>query len=53
MTNGITAPQAGATVNGTVEVKGYANDPSFQKWQLDLLPGGDPNSFAATNAGSS
>ena len=40
MTNGITSPKDGATVSGTVEVKGYANDPSFTKWQLDLLPGG-------------
>ena len=40
MANGITSPKDGATVSGTVEVKGYANDPSFTKWQLDLLPGG-------------
>ncbi len=45
MTNGFTSPQAGATVSGTVEVKGYASNPSFMKWQLDLLPGG--NSDAA------
>jgi hypothetical protein len=43
MTNGITSPKDGATVSGEVEVKGYASDPSFKKWQLDLLPGGDPN----------
>ena len=43
MTNGITGPKNGATVSGTVEVKGYASDPGFMKWQLDLLPGGDPN----------
>jgi len=42
-TNGITAPKDEATVSGKVDVTGYANDPSFQKWQLDLLPGGDPN----------
>ena len=41
--NGITSPKDGATVSGTVEVKGYANDPNFAKWQLDLLPGGDAN----------
>jgi hypothetical protein len=41
MTNGITGPKNGATVSGTVEVKGYASDPSFMEWQLDLLPGGD------------
>ena len=43
MTNGITGPKNGATVSGTVEVKGYASDPSLMKWQLDLLPGGDPD----------
>jgi hypothetical protein len=41
MENGITSPQDGATVKGVAEVKGYANDPSFAKWQLDVLPGGD------------
>jgi uncharacterized surface protein with fasciclin (FAS1) repeats len=43
MSNGITAPKDGASVSGTATVKGYASDPSFSKWQLDLLPGGDPN----------
>jgi uncharacterized surface protein with fasciclin (FAS1) repeats len=43
MANGITAPADGATVKGSVEVMGYASDPNFKKWQLDLLPGGDPN----------
>ncbi len=43
MTNGISAPKDGATVSGKVEIKGYASDPSFLKWQLDLLPGGNPN----------
>jgi uncharacterized surface protein with fasciclin (FAS1) repeats len=41
--NGVTAPKDGATVSGSVEVKGNANDSNFSKWQLDLLPGGDPN----------
>jgi hypothetical protein len=41
--NGISSPAEGATVRGTVDVKGYADNPSFSKWQLDLLPGGDPN----------
>jgi len=41
--NGITSIKSGATVTGTVDVKGNANDPSFSKWQLDLLPGADPN----------
>jgi len=39
--NGITSPKDGATVSGKVDVKGYASDPSFMKWQLDLLPGGN------------
>ncbi len=43
MTNGFTNLQDGATIRGTVEVKGYASDPRFQKWQLDVLPGGDAN----------
>jgi nucleoid-associated protein YgaU len=38
--NGITVPAEGATVTGTVDVKGYANHPEFAKWQLDVLPGG-------------
>lgn len=41
MANGITSPAAGATVKGTAEIKGYAADPRFAKWQLDVLPGGD------------
>ena len=40
-TNGITTPKDGATVSGAVDVTGYASDPNFSKWQLDLLPGGD------------
>lgn len=40
MANGITSPTAGATVKGTATVTGYASDPNFQKWQLDVLPGG-------------
>jgi uncharacterized surface protein with fasciclin (FAS1) repeats len=40
---GITSPAAAATVSGTVDVKGTAGGPDFSKWQLDLLPGGDPN----------
>jgi uncharacterized surface protein with fasciclin (FAS1) repeats len=43
MTNGISAPADGATVSGSVEVMGYAADADFSKWQLDLLPGGDPD----------
>ena len=40
-TNGIITPADGATVKGPVEVTGYAMDPAFDKWQLDVLPGGD------------
>ncbi|MCU0503441.1 MAG: hypothetical protein MUC51_17100 [Anaerolineae bacterium] len=43
MLNGITSIKRGATETGTVEVKGNANDASFAKWQLDLLPDADPN----------
>jgi hypothetical protein len=32
-----------AALSGTVQVRGYASNPSFLKWQLDLLPNGDPN----------
>jgi hypothetical protein len=44
--NGISSPANGATLSGTVTVKGYASDPNFQKWQLDLLPGDNPNAAA-------
>ena len=43
MSNGINAPKDGASVSGVATIKGYASDPSFSKWQLDLLPGGDGN----------
>ncbi len=43
MANGITTPKDGASVKGTVDVTGYASDPNFSKWQLDLLPGGNAN----------
>jgi hypothetical protein len=39
--NGFTNLKDGATVSGDVELKGYAADPSFAKWQLDVLPGGN------------
>ena len=38
--NGITSPTNGATVKGVVDVEGYASDPAFARWQLDVLPGG-------------
>ena len=43
MSNGINAPKDGASVSGVTTIKGYASDPSFSKWQLDLLPGSDAN----------
>jgi hypothetical protein len=30
----------GATVSGTVDVTGYADDPNFLRWDLFVLPGG-------------
>lgn len=39
--NGITSPKEGAAVSGAAQIKGFAQDPNFLKWQLDLLPGGD------------
>jgi hypothetical protein len=53
MLNGITSVKSGATVTGTVEVKGNANDASFSKWQLDLLPGADPNAAIFLALGTS
>jgi hypothetical protein len=44
--NGISSPTNGATLSATVTVKGHASDPNFQKWQLDLLPGDNPNAAA-------
>jgi len=40
-TNGITSPKAAAKISGAATVTGYANDPNFKKWQLDVLPGGN------------
>ena len=31
----------GATVSGTVDVTGYAADPNFAKWQVDVVPFGN------------
>ena len=39
--NGFTNVKDGAEVSGTVTVEGYADTPGFQKWQLDVLPGGN------------
>lgn len=38
MANGITLPKA--TADGNIEVKGFATNPDFSKWQLDLLRDG-------------
>jgi hypothetical protein len=38
--NGL-ALKDGATVSGTVDVTGYADDPNFKRWDLFILPGGD------------
>lgn len=47
--NGIFEPTEGATVRCLVRVQGIADHPTFRKWQLDILPGGDANraSFVA------
>ncbi len=50
---GITGPAAGATVSGTINVTGYASDPKFLKWELDLLPNGDANAPAFVALGLS
>jgi uncharacterized surface protein with fasciclin (FAS1) repeats len=52
MANGITNLKDGAKVSGTAEIKGYANDPKFQKWQLDVLPGGDANAAISLAVGN-
>ncbi len=41
--SGIVQPLDGATVSGIVEIRGIANDPAFQKWQLDLLIDQNPD----------
>lgn len=52
-TNGIVTPADGATVKGPVEVTGYAMDPAFDKWQLDVLPGGDAAKAGTLAVGTS
>lgn len=51
--NGLAAPREGQNVSGQFVVSGYANDPDFMKWQLDLLPGGNPNQAAFLSFGES
>jgi hypothetical protein len=45
-TNGLAAPREGQNISGQFVVRGFASDPNFMKWQLDLLPNGDPNAAA-------
>jgi len=52
MTNGITSPKDGATVKGAVDITGYASDPNFWKWQLDVLPGGAADAATFLAVGS-
>jgi hypothetical protein len=40
MANGLDLTD-GATVSGTVDVTGYADDPNFLRWDLFVLPGGN------------
>ncbi len=40
---GFTAPKPGEIVSGVVKVKGYSDTRGFRKWQLDLLPFGNPD----------
>ncbi len=50
--NGIVDPKEGETISGTYKVRGIADHPEFQKWQLDLLLNGneDEATFLAWNA---
>jgi hypothetical protein len=43
--NGITSirPIDGLTVTGPIRINGVANDPAFQKWEIELLRNKDPN----------
>jgi heat shock protein HslJ len=52
--NGIKSPADGATIGGIVLVTGYANSRDFNRWQLDLLPGGNANQaiFLAIDTGA-
>lgn len=49
--SGIVEPTANATVSGIISVRGIANDPAFQKWQLDLLLNQDPNNATFLEVG--
>jgi hypothetical protein len=47
--NGIIEPAAGATLSCTTRIFGIAEHPSFRKWQLDILPGGNANAASFLN----
>lgn len=51
--NGLAAPREGQAISGEFVVRGYASDPDFMKWQLDLLPGGNANQAAFLSFGES
>ena len=42
----------GATVSGTVDVTGYADDPNFLRWDLFILPGGSDSGKIWVASGS-
>jgi hypothetical protein len=42
----------GATVSGTVDVTGYADDANFKRWDLFIFPGGDENAKIWVASGS-
>ena len=44
--NGLAAPREGQAIGGQFVIRGFAGDPNFAKWQLDLLPGGNANQAA-------
>ena len=50
--NGIIEPAEGEAISGTYRIRGIADHPEFQKWQLDLLRNGDESdaTFIAWNA---
>ncbi|MBI5031578.1 MAG: hypothetical protein HZB51_13705 [Chloroflexi bacterium] len=52
-TSGITNPPNSARVKCLITIKGFANDPIFRKWQLDLLAGGDENQASFLERGAS
>jgi uncharacterized surface protein with fasciclin (FAS1) repeats len=43
MAKGMSSPKPGSSISGMVPVTGTAGGPMFSKWQLDLLPGANPN----------